>query len=60
MLILELHQSFRLIESKLFYVPTVARFADAVKLIAELEGEVIVVDELSLIRTGPVTCEGVE
>lgn len=35
-------------------VPDIARTETAVKLVAELAGEVIVVDELSLIREGPV------
>ncbi|RLM73876.1 uncharacterized protein C2845_PM15G13380 [Panicum miliaceum] len=39
---------------KLFNIPDCAKNAEAIKLIAELAGEVIVVDELSLIREGPV------
>ena len=39
---------------KMFEVPDYARNLEAVKLIAELAGEVVVVDELSLIREGPV------
>lgn len=32
----------------------IAKTEDAIKLVAELAGEVLVVDELSLIRDGPV------
>ena len=39
---------------KLYNIPDLARSAGPVKLIAELAGEVVVVDELSLIREGPV------
>lgn len=39
---------------KLFNVPDEARNVKAVKLITELAGEVVVIDELSLTRYGPV------
>jgi ribosomal protein L18E len=39
---------------QLFYVPDFARTIDAVTLIAEKGGEVLAVDELSLIKEGPV------
>ena len=39
---------------KLYGIPNNAKTEDAVKQIAELAGEVVVIDELSLIRDGPV------
>ena len=39
---------------KIYNIPPAARNEEAVKQIAELAGEVVVVDELSLIRDGPV------
>ncbi|RLN07428.1 hypothetical protein C2845_PM11G05270 [Panicum miliaceum] len=39
---------------KISNIPQFARTVEAVKLIAELAGEVVVVDELSLIREGPM------
>lgn len=39
---------------KMYDIPIVARTKEAVKLIAELMGEVIAIDELSLIRNEPV------
>jgi hypothetical protein len=42
---------------QLFYVPDFARTIDAVTMIAEKGGEVLAVDELSLIKEGPVRVE---
>ncbi|KAG2547335.1 hypothetical protein PVAP13_9KG079820, partial [Panicum virgatum] len=39
---------------KLYGIPNNAKTEDAVKQIAELAGEVVMIDELSLIRDGPV------
>ncbi|TVU14073.1 hypothetical protein EJB05_37519, partial [Eragrostis curvula] len=39
---------------KFYAIPPMAKIPEAVKLIAELIGEVVVIDELTLIRSGPV------
>ncbi|RCV17451.1 hypothetical protein SETIT_3G220800v2 [Setaria italica] len=39
---------------KIYDIPSRARNQEVVKLIAELAGEVVIIDELSLIRVGPV------